>query len=245
MTRWKAASIHLGICAIVAVVLAVAVWFVWYPPPLFVAVGGLEIFLILLAVDVVLGPLITLIVFKQGKKSLKFDLSVIALVQACALGYGIFTLWEGRPVYVAALGHRFDVVQASEITESTKSKMSDGLPMFGPKTVGIRPPKDKSERERVFWTAVTGGGDYGHLPAYHAPIETMADELKLTAKPIDELKRLNPGKESEIELWLVSKKLESKNARFLGVKARTSDITAFIDVRTGSLVGLAAFKPWP
>ena len=52
-------------------------WFVWYPAPLFKVVGGFEIFLMLLGIDVVLGSRLTLIVFKQGKKSLKFDLAVI------------------------------------------------------------------------------------------------------------------------------------------------------------------------
>jgi len=53
---------------------------VWYPPPLFQLLGGFELLLLIVAVDIALGPLLTLVVFKSGKKRLKFDLSVIALL---------------------------------------------------------------------------------------------------------------------------------------------------------------------
>ena len=59
----------------------------------------------------------TFIVFKSGKKSLKFDLAVIVIIQIAALVYGVVTLLAGRPVYVAALGHRFDLIQASEVRD--------------------------------------------------------------------------------------------------------------------------------
>lgn len=62
MTRFRAAAIHFAICASVAVIMLALFWYVWYPSPLFEAVGGDEIFLMLLAVDVVLGPLLTLVV---------------------------------------------------------------------------------------------------------------------------------------------------------------------------------------
>ena len=104
MTRFRAASTHLAISAVIGAILSALFWFVWYPSPLFKAVGGYELFLMLLVIDVILGPLLTLVVFKSGKKSLKFDLAVIALVQAAALSYGVWTLLIGRPVYVAAFG---------------------------------------------------------------------------------------------------------------------------------------------
>ena len=51
---------------------------VWYPQPYFAAMGGATLILLLIGVDVVIGPLITLIVFDPKKKSLRFDLAVIA-----------------------------------------------------------------------------------------------------------------------------------------------------------------------
>ena len=44
--------------------------------------------LLMIGVDVVIGPLLTLIVFDPKKKHLKFDLVVIAALQLAALAYG-------------------------------------------------------------------------------------------------------------------------------------------------------------
>jgi hypothetical protein len=63
-------------------------FFVWYPPPYFEVDGGWRILRILAGVDVVVGPLLTLILFKPGKPGLKFDMTCIALMQIGALVYG-------------------------------------------------------------------------------------------------------------------------------------------------------------
>ncbi|MFD2273550.1 hypothetical protein ACFS07_27565 [Undibacterium arcticum] len=96
------------------------------------AIGGQQIFfLLVVGIDVVLGPLLTLVVFKVGKKSLKFDLAVIALLQLGAMVYGVSTLLEARPAYVAALGDQFQVVQASELTDANLAKGKTELPWWG------------------------------------------------------------------------------------------------------------------
>jgi hypothetical protein len=80
MTRWKASAIHLSICALIGLSVLAMILLLWYPEPYFEAMGGKHLLMILLGVDVVLGPFITLIIFNPKKKSLKFDLAVIALV---------------------------------------------------------------------------------------------------------------------------------------------------------------------
>lgn len=91
MPRTKAVLIHLGLSSALALGVTSLLVFGWYPWPYFMALGGLMLVALIVGVDVVLGPLLTFIVFKPGKKSLKFDLTVIALVQAAALGYGLWT----------------------------------------------------------------------------------------------------------------------------------------------------------
>jgi hypothetical protein len=39
-----------------------------------------------LAVDVIIGPVLSFMVYKEGKKTLKMDLSIVILLQALALG---------------------------------------------------------------------------------------------------------------------------------------------------------------
>ena len=243
MTRFRAAAIHFAICAAVAVILLALFWYVWYPSPLLEAVGGDEIFLMLLAVDVVLGPLLTLVVFKAGKKSLKFDLAVIGLVQVAALSYGVWALLAGRPVYVAGLGAKFAVVQANEIEDAELKTANKSLPWWGPQWVGIKVAADKEERERIMFAAL-GGVDYGHFPQHHAPLETMRDELLANAKPISALRKQNRTNEQEITAWLASRGVDDNNAVFQGLKARSQDMAVILDAKTAAVIGIAPFKPW-
>jgi hypothetical protein len=75
MSRWKASSIHLALSATIAVSVLALMLLLWYAPPFFSALGGYHLLLILLGVDVSLGPLITLIIFnpKKDRKALTFD----------------------------------------------------------------------------------------------------------------------------------------------------------------------------
>ena len=243
MTRFRAAAIHFAICAVVGVILLALFWCVWYPSPLFKAVGGDEVFLMLLAVDVVLGPLLTLVVFKAGKKSLKFDLAVIGLVQVAALSYGVWTLLVGRPVYIAGLGAKFAVVQANEIDDAELKTANQSLPRWGPQWVGTRQATDKAERERILFSSL-GGADYGHFPQHHVPLQTMRDELLKEAKPISELRKRNAANNDALTAWLTQRGYTDQSAVFQGLRARSQDMAVILDAKTAAVVGIAPFKPW-
>ena len=51
---------------LVALLVVGLVFFIWYPSPLATAVGVTYIFLMLLVIDVILGPLLGLLVYKEG-----------------------------------------------------------------------------------------------------------------------------------------------------------------------------------
>src|SRR5512137_2835497 len=115
LNRWKAASIHFGISVVIATALFAAMLLVWYPHPYFHAAGGQKLLLLLIGVDVVIGPLLTLIVFDPRKKNLKMDLAVIVALQLAALVYGATIMFNARPVFVAFAGDRFELVEANAI----------------------------------------------------------------------------------------------------------------------------------
>lgn len=92
MSRWKASFYHFLISLVVMGIVASLVCWRWYPPGLFGMAKAGVLLAVLASVDLVLGPLLTAIVFRAGKPGLKFDLAVIALVQVAALFYGLHTL---------------------------------------------------------------------------------------------------------------------------------------------------------
>ena len=71
MTRIGAFLIHLGVSFAIFLALASLVVFVWYPDFFFSTDGGWQGMRIIIAVDLVLGPTLTLIVFKPGMPGLK------------------------------------------------------------------------------------------------------------------------------------------------------------------------------
>lgn len=242
--RYRAAIVHLLISVAIALVFFVLFRLLWYPGELFRAVGGGQLFALVVAIDVVMGPLLTLIVFKPDKPSLRFDLTVIGVLQTIALAYGVQTLFVGRPVYIAVLGHRVDVVQASEIDPEDLRKANQRLPLTGPIWVGYKPPKDRKERETVLFGSL-GGKDYGQLPQYHAPVKSMRADILTLAKSAATLRQFNIGKDAEIAAWLAKHGTSEGGAIFLGLRARAEDLSVVFDAKTAEVIGIAPFKPWP
>jgi hypothetical protein len=98
--RWQAFGLHLLVSVVMFLVLAAIIYFSWYPGILFHFDGGFEGMRLIAGVDFFIGPLLTLLVYKVGKKTLKFDLVSIVLLQVLCLAGGMWTVWQTRPVAV-------------------------------------------------------------------------------------------------------------------------------------------------
>src|SRR5690554_666080 len=160
--RLHAFAIHFAISALIALAVIGLVFFIWYPAPLHTAVGVTQIFLILLAVDVVLGPLLTLLVYKVGKKTLVMDLTVIALLQLSALGYGLWTVAEGRPAWLVFSVDRFELVRINDIDERKLDEAANAFKTpswFGPQWVAAQNPTNTDARNTLMFEALMGGMD--------------------------------------------------------------------------------------
>lgn len=118
MTKFKAFSIHLGISFAIFLFILYFILFHWYPQPFFTTDGGWQGIRIIAGIDLVLGPLLTLVVFKAGKASLKFDLSVIALIQTVALISGTWVVQKESPVAVIYADDKFRPVPGYQFEEA-------------------------------------------------------------------------------------------------------------------------------
>lgn len=118
---------HLAISFLLALIVVGLVFFIWYPSPLAKAVGVTHIFLMMLAIDVIIGPLLGLLIYKEGKKTLKMDLGIIILIQISALGYGVYSIAQGRPAWLAYYVDNFQVVRNNEILDQDIEK---ALPQY-------------------------------------------------------------------------------------------------------------------
>ncbi len=117
MTRIKAFLIHFSISLLIFLLLLYFILQHWYPQPFFSTDGGWHVIRIIVGVDLVLGPLLTLIVFKPGKPGLKFDMFMIAMVQFVALSWGVWNSYNERPAAVIYTLDHFTPVPAYELAE--------------------------------------------------------------------------------------------------------------------------------
>jgi len=115
-TRWTAAFTHLLISILILISILATTYFIWFPGELIHA-GAITGLRIVIGVDLVLGPLLTLIVFDRSKKSLKFDLLIVALIQLGCLAYGIWLLQNERPVAQVLADDGIYLITRSQVDE--------------------------------------------------------------------------------------------------------------------------------
>ncbi|MBL0140511.1 MAG: hypothetical protein IPP91_00140 [Betaproteobacteria bacterium] len=249
MNRWKAFAIHLGISATIGTIVVATMLLVWYPGPFFTAMGGNELVMILLGVDVVLGPLITLVVFnpRKGLRLLRMDLAFIGVIQTAALAYGGYVIAEVRPVYMVFTIDRFDLVAATDLKEAELARVADpefkGVPWGRPRTVAVNSPRDPKEQMRIIQSALAGA-DLQTFPQYYAKYETLAARALKVSKPVTVLRKRHPDESALIDRTLAELGRREEELRFLPLKARSRDYCVLLDAKTGAVAGFLEIVPW-
>jgi hypothetical protein len=121
--RYQAFAVHMAISLVIFFILLICITQYWYPGILFDTGNGWKAIGIIVGIDLILGPLLTLIIFSHNKKSLKFDLLIIALIQTAALIYGAWTIHQTRPVALAFVNTSFMTIFAnSQLGKSLENK---------------------------------------------------------------------------------------------------------------------------
>lgn len=146
MSRWRAFGIHLFVSAIVAIVLLLFILNLWFPGILARIDGGWTGLKIVMGVDVVLGPLLTLVVFKAGKPGLKFDMGCIFTAQLLCLTAGIWVVYNERPLALVYAFDGFYSLAAKEFEQFGKdTAVLDAIPGRKPKLVLVQLPDDQAQ----------------------------------------------------------------------------------------------------
>lgn len=112
--RLIASAIHLLISLVVALLILALLFLLWFPSPL-MSLGAVQGVQLILLVDLVIGPLLTLLVFKKGKASLLFDMSVIVALQLGALTYGLVTVYGQTPSHLVLTHAGMHVVSRHDV----------------------------------------------------------------------------------------------------------------------------------
>lgn len=240
--RLKVFGTHLSISALIAIAVIGLIFFIWYPAPLHTAVGVTQIFLILLAIDVVLGPLLTLLVYKVDKKTLAMDLTIIALLQLSALGYGLWTVAEGRPAWLVFAVDRFELVRVLDIDERKldQTDLAYRQPsLLGPQWVAASNPSDRDEHNELIMESVFGGADLAQRPSLYQPLNTQENVIQQRVLELSKLYQFND--KNSVSTLLA---LHPRANAWLPLRANNQDMVVLIHKASAKVVAIVDLRPW-
>lgn len=245
MQNWKgrlhASGIHLGVSLCIAALAAAVVFGWWYPYPYREISGGRSLFVLVVSVDVVMGPLITLVIFNLAKprRELVTDFIVVGLLQLAALSYGMWTVFVARPVHLVFEYSRMAVVHAIDVDPALLSKAPrelQKLPMTGPTVIALRPFKNAAEQIDATIAAMGGAPLPARSDLWQPYSDSVADVLK-EAKPAEELSTRFTSQTSLINRAIEGTGKAVAHLRYLPLISRNDAWTVLLDATTAEPVG--------
>ena len=233
---------HLSISFLIALLVIGLVFFVWYPAPLAKAVGVTNIFLMMLAIDVIVGPILGWLVYQEGKKTLKFDLSVIILIQIAALCYGVFSIEQGRPAWLVYNVDRFELVRKNELVDTNIQQAQPQFQQpswFKPQYVATEFAKDTQQRNDEMFAEVFSGISIAQRPERYVELTQAKNQIQQRALPLAELEQYNS--KADVEKTLA--KYPSADA-WLPLKANAVDMVVLVNKESASIIKIVDLRPW-
>ena len=228
---------HLSVSFLCLLTLFFLIYFVWFIPPLDKATGVLPVFLMLILVDLIVGPFLGLLVYKDGKKTLKFDLGIVILLQICSFVYGAHIIVEARPVWIVYNAGKYDLVQSFEVIENNIEEARSEFKQksfFYPKYAAIK-PLSNSERFRE----LQSGMSVVQKPERFISISSAKVSIQQNAINLDSLKKYN---DSNIVDKVLSKYPQA--TAFVPLKANALDMTVLINKEKGEVIKIVDLRPW-
>lgn len=240
--RFKCFFTHVMISFVIACLSLILIFKCWYVYPFNNALNVGTIVVLMIVIDVILGPLLTFILAKKGKKGLKFDFFIIALVQLSALVYGLYTLEKARPVWIVFDSNRFELVQKYMVDRSSNMINNEYVeePVFSPKWVSARKPKNRQEQDEWMFYEFEKGTSPASRPELYQSITENKNRIIKEKKQISELYKFNTKEKVES----ITQKYPEADG-FLPLKTSENDMAVLIDSKGNDfIVAVVNLKPW-
>lgn len=249
LTRWQAAGLHLLGSLGLAVIAGLLIFGLWYPQPYTAAAGADRLIMLLIGIDLALGPLCTLIVWRAGKKGLWFDLAVITSVQVTALVYGLIVIAESRPAFIVVTRDVTYLTMASmleeaDLREATRPEHGR-VSWTGPLMVAAPTPEAVEDRNRLVELGLMGR-DIHVLPKYYRAWRDAGPTLIAQSPPLSRL-QARPEARAAVDAFLakLGRRPEGLHIQALRGRDPAKDTTIVYDAQAAEVLGVIAVDPWP
>lgn len=237
------ASLHLLISLVVAGFSASLVFILWYPEPWWSMLRVIEIFGILLIVDLVCGPLLTMVLASPAKslRERRMDIGMVAAIQLMALAYGLWTVFIARPIAVVFEEDRFVLVTANEVmTEqlSLAPQELQSLPWTDIRALAVRQAHSSEEHLQSLELSLQGISP-AMRPGWWIRFRDARDEIDRMAQPLQKLIKNRPDDLQKIMEAVKRTGISVEELRFLPLTASKDRGWVMLINGEGSPVGHA------
>jgi hypothetical protein len=246
ISKRRAFRIHLSASALVVGMLLAIIFFLWYPAPYFEAKGAWSVIRLLVGVDLILGPALTLVLFRPRKPGLLFDLSVIATIQLTALIYGTTVIYQERPYYTVFAVDRFEILAYRDVDRSMIEH--DELrrkPLVGPILAVASLPEDPAEFQSLLQeVSFEGKPDIERRPEYWSPYAGRSADILARARSLSELLNTRPEARNEISRITAARDTDIDRLAYLPLIGRDKSYAFVVDAETAVPVDIIDVDPW-
>jgi len=244
--RTKLALRNLYISQAIILAFLIFAYFVWFPYS-FSKLGGFsETALMLIFVDLVLGPLLVFIVYKEGKRFLRFDINTLLAIQLAAFAFGAYSLYLKHPAYAVFSGDRFSLTNVSNVYPQQHWFKQFKTSFFSsPQFVVTKSPKDHKERNALMFSVLLESApDIDKRPEYFHPFTQNIDAVFAKSIPLNQLFQNNKTKEKLTQFYKQHGGKPSDYAYFPLVGNNKKDMIWVFKRSTAQAIGIIDSDPW-
>jgi hypothetical protein len=204
--RLTAFGLHLTGSACALTLILGGLWLGWYRWPGWYLSAVLHVVGIVVLVDLVIGPTLTLMVAnpRKSRRELARDIGMIVTVQLVALVYGAATLWMGRPLYYTFSSDRLELVQASDLEKSEIALARKQNPTFAPhwyslpRWVWAPLPQNSDEAIKIATSSIFGGTDVIEMPRYFKTWQDARPKIREQLKRLEDIRYLSKAEKASL-----------------------------------------------
>jgi hypothetical protein len=244
--RLKALGLHLIASATALAIIVGGLYLGWYRWPGWYLADVVQVTRIVILVDLVVGPLLTMVVANPIKpgRTLVRDVSAIALVQLIALGYGSVQMWNGRPLYYAFSEDVLQLVQAydisSEQAEAGRKSNPDLAPHWYslPRQVWAPLPADADESAKIVAAVVAGGDDIIDMPSRYKPWADGIPSLRNQLKKIDDVKYFSGNDKKSLKAQMQRRGLSLDQPNAIAMTGRARPLLVIVNPASGKFTDI-------
>jgi hypothetical protein len=246
MSRLSFFPIRLAISTGLLLLACSVIRFLWYPGAYFDISGVARQVGMLVAVVLVVGPILSTLVFRPGKKGLKMDLWILAAIELTAIAAALTMIYLRQPYFTVFAIDRFEAVPRQEVVDFELARQQFGSrPGHEPRLTFASLPEDADRMQALIdETVLMGMPDIDRRPEFWAPYSSGVAFVKEAARPLEDLTAAVSDDAHKVSAWLESRDRPIQDYLFVPLKGRKGDAALIIDAAIGYPVATLAVDPW-